>query len=148
MTIMDRVLPRLEWFGDCLLWTGSFFPNGYGQVTEKADGRWTSLGVHRVVYRETIGNVDGWMVLHTCDVRGCCNPDHLFLGTHQDNMDDMVLKGRQRQGDRSGTRLNECQRGHPMSGENLYIYPNGKRQCGTCMRAAARASYHRRKASA
>lgn len=37
---------------------------------------------------------DGMIVCHKCDIRCCVNPDHLFIGTYQDNMDDMMRKGR------------------------------------------------------
>lgn len=50
---------------------------------------------HRVAWIIKNGPIkDGMYVLHKCDSRMCCNPDHLFLGTHQDNMDDMKRKGR------------------------------------------------------
>jgi hypothetical protein len=42
---------------------------------------------------------DGMLVLHKCDNPRCCNPEHLFLGTSQDNQDDKVSKGRQARGD-------------------------------------------------
>lgn len=51
--------------------------------------------VHRVVWAMTYGPVpDGMRVLHTCDNPPCCNPAHLFLGTHADNMRDREAKGR------------------------------------------------------
>jgi hypothetical protein len=41
----------------------------------------------------------GRYVLHRCDNRRCCNPSHLFVGTQQDNMDDMLAKGREGMGE-------------------------------------------------
>lgn len=56
---------------------------------------------HRYAWIQTHGPIpDGLFVLHRCDVRNCVNVEHLFLGTHQDNMDDMVAKGRQTHGER------------------------------------------------
>lgn len=65
--------------------------NGYGRAY--FGGR--LLGAHRVRWMLERGPIpEGLFVLHRCDVRCCVNLDHLFLGTHQDNMDDMKRKGR------------------------------------------------------
>jgi len=78
--------------GGCIPWVGAKYKNGYGEFY--MDGRLT--GAHRASYVIHISDIpEGLFVLHTCDNKSCVNPDHLFLGTHQDNMDDMKKKGRQ-----------------------------------------------------
>lgn len=76
---------------DCWLWRRGRQNKGYG-VVEIHGQRYA----HRVAYVVLGGHDDpeDMFVLHRCDVPHCCNPSHLFLGTHIDNMDDMNRKGR------------------------------------------------------
>lgn len=80
----------------CWEWRGAVCSAGYGKVGARVFGRRVTLGAHRVAWMLRCGSSPrGVFVLHRCDNRRCCNPGHLFLGTHQDNMNDMVAKGRQ-----------------------------------------------------
>ena len=75
----------------CWIWTGAINNGGYGRI---GIGKKTTTA-HRYSYQINVGEIpDGLFVLHKCDVRCCANPDHLFLGTPTDNMQDMVKKGR------------------------------------------------------
>jgi hypothetical protein len=60
----------------------------------------TTTLAHRKVWTEANGPIpDGMKICHHCDNPACVNLEHLFMGTHQDNMDDMVAKGRKRRGE-------------------------------------------------
>ena len=79
---------------ECWPWIAQIGSNGYGQFsTGRRHG--LSQGAHRTAWALIYGPIPpGLDVLHRCDVKPCCNPLHLFLGTHQDNMSDMRFKGR------------------------------------------------------
>ena len=75
----------------CMNWTGSLNLYGYG-VTRYAG---KIMLAHRASYLFSVGKINNNLcVLHTCDNPKCINPEHLWLGTHQDNMKDMTDKGR------------------------------------------------------
>jgi hypothetical protein len=83
----------------CWLWTAYRMKNGYGQFTVAAQDRRLA---HRAAWWLHFGDVpEGMFVLHRCDNRACVNPKHLFLGTHADNMRDMLSKGREARGEKA-----------------------------------------------
>lgn len=87
----------------CWEWTGCKYPNGYGQV-KRYKIRKNAIPTHRYAWYLKYGKFpdNGLYVLHKCDNRICVNHNHLFEGTSQDNMDDMVKKGRHVMPDQTG----------------------------------------------
>lgn len=111
----------------CEIAVGSVIKGGYVQTYVPREGR-TRLA-HRQAWIEARGPIpDGLFVCHRCDTPACVNIDHFFLGTHAENMADMVLKGRQARPGRS----THCRKGHAKQ-----IY-GGRWQCRECHNASAR----------
>ena len=90
--MLDNIVARrLEICGECWLWSGCKDGSGYGMISVAGK----MLKAHRLMWELVNGPIPrGMLVCHTCDTPACCNPAHLFLGTHRDNMQDKVCKGR------------------------------------------------------
>lgn len=84
----------------CWVWTASTAGKGYGQIKVPSQRR--QVYAHRVAYELSKGPIPiGRLVCHTCDNPKCVNPDHLFLGSAKDNLQDMKRKDRHLRGDRN-----------------------------------------------
>jgi hypothetical protein len=91
---IERNITRIPESG-CWIWMSTIEKSGYGRV---CSGK-KPFYAHRVSYEQKHGPIpNGMMALHHCDVKCCVNPDHIFVGTQQDNMTDKVRKNRQAKG--------------------------------------------------
>jgi hypothetical protein len=100
--VADRFWSHVDRSGECWIWTASD-TGVYGQFHPTPARRVTA---HRFAYELTHGCVPaGLWVLHHCDVPLCVRPEHLYAGTREDNMRDMLDRGRHARGDRHRSRL-------------------------------------------
>ena len=75
----------------CWEWHGKIMHKGYGVLSVNNK----ETRAHRASYEVFVGAIpDGMVIMHMCDNRRCINPDHLKPGTHKQNVQDAVAKGR------------------------------------------------------
>lgn len=123
----------------CWLWQGAKNSRGYGAIALMVEGRRRSLSrsVHRVVAELTFGPLPAdAFCCHTCDVKACCNPAHLYIGDRLTNARDAVERGRTNNVlARVNAAKTQCVRGHEFTEDNTYVRPRtGERRCRQCQR--------------
>lgn len=127
--LIERFSEKVDRKGpdECWLCTAAVNNKGYGLI---GNGKKPSKQVlaHRLAYQLHYGAFDETLhVLHRCDTPRCCNPKHLFLGTHKENMADCKAKGRHHKIGRTN-----CPRGHAYLPDNFYLKRDGTRLCKSC----------------
>lgn len=141
---MEQLTKKEYWFSfvkksdSCWLWLGGK-TRGYGTFYS---GK--VIRAHRWAYINYVGPIGDKFVCHSCDVRGCVNPKHLFLGTNRENMIDASKKGRLKGIPRPTIKKEVCLRGHQMKEPNLYFYRD-VRYCLACRNI--RNDFHNAKAA-
>ena len=114
-TIEEKFWRHVSKTNHCWVWNGTLNDSGYGVVFHDFNGSGhKQYRAHRIAYFIYNGVMleRNEVLMHTCDNPRCVNPDHLVVGTQQDNLRDMCKKGRNRYGTSRGlanprTKLNE-----------------------------------------
>jgi len=127
---IPRIMQKVERvpFSTCWIFIGNTNSDGYGLIGVSP---WPKRAyVHRLMYERSKGQIDpGLEIDHLCRVRCCCNPDHLEAVTSRENtrrgLNSEITRRRHAQ-------KTHCPQGHPYSGDNLHIKPDGDRVCKTC----------------
>lgn len=124
-TTEERFWSHVDKSGECWEWTASTRGRGYGQFYVGGDRK--MIDAHRYSAMLHFGDFDQQMlVCHTCDNLICVRPDHLFLGDHSANVQDMVVKGR-------AMWRGKCKQGHDLSLTGVPANKGTGRRCGVCL---------------
>jgi hypothetical protein len=120
-TDLERFYSKVQKQDSCWEWVGAVQSerNPYGRF--KLHGK--SELAHRLSYQWNVGPIpDGLLVCHSCDNPRCVNPEHLFVGTPKDNMQDCAAKGRN-----PSAPKDNCKQGHDLNAAGA------RRKTGACV---------------
>lgn len=144
--LVERFFSKVTPCDGCWIWRGNVNALGYARLVFMNK----NYAASRIIFELYYGPIPhGMYACHICDTPRCVNPEHLFIGTAKDNVHDAWRKGRatvQKAAAASRMqRINQesCKRGHPLAGDNLYLYKN-HRGCRTCRKQQS-ISYVKRK---
>lgn len=99
----ERFINLIRKTDTCWLWGGTIAKTGYGKFYLFTEDGKKEVRAHRFSYELFNGKIENELcVCHSCDVKSCVNPKHLWIGTHSDNMKDRDNKNRQASGERNG----------------------------------------------
>lgn len=127
----------------CWIWQGAVSSTGYGAI--RRQGRMHKT--HQIMAASAFGpRPAGAFVCHTCDVRRCCNPAHLYYGSAKTNIADAIDRGRFRTLGEFRRQTTHCPQGHPYDGTNTFHRKGGGRGCRACRNAYARQFNRNRRA--
>lgn len=135
--IPERLEAKVERvpFSGCWIWTGATYSNGYGHY-KRANSR-QAVTAHRGFYELLRGPIPpGMDIDHLCRVRCCVNPSHLEPVTRRENLRRGGVLTQLAQHAAKRGEAQTCKKGHAMTAENTYVYPDGRhRACRICQRA-------------
>ena len=117
----ERFWPKVTKTDYCWVWNAGIISSGYGIFYVYGVGQTTA---HRAAWELVKGPIPkGLFVLHKCDNKICVRPSHLFLGTPQDNTDDMIRKGRHKIDPRRGVENGRAKLNPTLAKEIRQKYP-------------------------
>jgi len=133
------IADRIE-VGDCWEWTGARTAAGYGHVSVEGHTQY----VHRLVWESLVGPIGSKLETdHLCRNRVCCNPDHIQMVTHAEN----VRRGMAGKANNWMKAQTHCPQGHLLEDGNLVSNGPGRKRCRICNRKRSLAYYYKRKES-
>ncbi len=127
-TVEERFWSKVDPSGDCWVWTSTQYVDGYGKFWSRTPPH--GVRAHRYAYEALVGPIpEGLSLDHLCRNRACVNPDHLEPVTNRENLRRSPIAPATVNANRT-----HCQRGHPLSGDNVRIRKQGWRLCLECER--------------